>query len=118
MDKETLSDDKQFKERLAIEVSNRFSYQAHDAWQAYLKKNKNRYKDYTVERLSKCRHEWQLYWMVTAMSESLANITATLTDLLGVSIHLRKLAQADNLEKCDEFLRGWLDSPGLKKQAD
>lgn len=97
----TLSDDKQFQEQLALEIKNRFAYKAQDAWLKYLQNHS--YPDYTIGQLGKAGFQWRLDWMVEEMSKSIAQITATLTDLLGVANDLRALSKAKSSDEMEDI---------------
>lgn len=114
----TLSDDKQFQERLAAEIQTRFAYKAQDAWKEYLRTHRHCYPDYTMEQLSKSGHEWRINWMVGEMSKSIAQITATLTDLLGVATDLRALAKAKTSTDTEKIFGDLMNRPPFRKQAE
>lgn len=111
----TLSDDKQFQEQLAAEIEKRIAYQAQDAWLKHLQDNS--YPDYTIDQLGKKGFQWRLNWMVRTMSQEMARITATLTDLLGVANDLRELSKAESVDEMSGIFKTIMGRPAFKKQA-
>ncbi len=112
----TLSDDKQFQEQLALEIKNRFAYQAQDAWLKHLQNNS--YPDYTIDQLGKAGFQWRLNWMVENMAAQIAQITATLTDLLGVANDLRALSKAKSPDEMEKIAGNLMQRDALRKQAE
>lgn len=112
----TLSDDSQFQEQLALEIKNRIAYQAQDAWLKHLQNNS--YPDYTIDQLGKAGFQWRSDWMVENMAAQIAQITATLTDLLGVANDLRALSRAKSPDEMAEIAGKFKQRDALRKQAE
>ena len=113
----SLSDDKQYQERLAAEIHIRVANQSQDAWMEYLRTHRNGYPDYTIEQLAKSGSEWRSRWIIETLCEEMARVTATLVDLLGIATDLRALSRAKNPQEFEDIIANFMRHPASKKQA-